>query len=136
MTYAGAAFPYRCPCPLTSLGAPALDASTSAGIAEPSEAYRHSHHADVRSLDVRLEAAIRKAYGDDIQALRTILTMPGFGCFEMAVQRRAPHVAVQVRCDTPSGYAWLSAKRALLELRLARALCSPVSIDVSIGTPP
>ena len=88
--------------------------------------------------DFPVETAVQLARLAGIAGLatfRTRLRLPERGRFDLLVRYRPSHLAIDIRCDTASSYAWLASQRHLLEARLARVFQRPTDIETSLDRP-
>jgi len=82
-----------------------------------------------------VETAVRLARLASKQTFSTRLNLPGRGRFDLLVQYRPSHLAIDIHCETASSHCWLAARQHLLEVRLARVFARPARIATSFGPP-
>ena len=82
-----------------------------------------------------VETAVRLARLAGRQTFRTRLNMPGRGRFDLLVQYRPSHVAIDIHCETAPSHRWLAARRHLLEIRLAHVFGRPAYVATANGHP-
>jgi hypothetical protein len=82
-----------------------------------------------------VETAVRLARLAGKQTFSTRLNLPGRGRFDLLVQYRPSHLAIDIHCETASSHCWLAARQHLLEVRLARVFARPARIATSFGQP-